>query len=117
MSNGAAGLQVGLVRLEGPIVAMRAHAHSLALVWHSSAPQDKRQSLHAAIWDVAEQTQVHPQPSTDISVSYCLPCSAGDDITCTAGTLCMMYLQKAVMCVLAAAVKPMVRRQNLGCEH
>ena len=44
--------------LEGAIVAMAAQGHLLALVWHSGSPQGKLQTLTAAIWDVAEQTQV-----------------------------------------------------------
>ena len=56
--HSCAGLQVGVVTLEGRIVAMAASGHSLAIVWHSGPPQGKQQTLTAAIWDIAEQSQV-----------------------------------------------------------
>lgn len=55
---GAAGVQTGVVSLEGPIVALAAKGHQLALVWHSGNPLGKSQTLSAAQWDVAEQAQV-----------------------------------------------------------
>lgn len=53
-----AGLQIGVLSMEGPAVALTARGHSLALVWHSAHPQGKQQHLSAAVWDLAEQTQV-----------------------------------------------------------
>ena len=58
---------MGVVALEGAVVAMAARGHHLAIVWHAGPPQGKHQTLSAAIWDTAEQSQVGGRTSLVMS--------------------------------------------------
>ena len=52
-----AGLQTGVLALEGAAVALAAEGQNLALVWHKGLCQGRDQNLGVAVWDMAEQTQ------------------------------------------------------------
>lgn len=48
-----------MISLAGPPVALAAHGHLLAAVWHAAAPTPSGdQQLAYAIYDVAEQREV-----------------------------------------------------------
>ena len=56
--------------LQGPVVALAAQGHLLAMVWHASLPASSEdQSLQYAVLDVSQQQQVQ---SLSLCGSLCL---------------------------------------------
>lgn len=55
----AAGIQTHVMSIPGPVVALAAHEHLLAVVWHAGPPfASGSQCLHFSLLDAADQSQV-----------------------------------------------------------
>ena len=54
-----AGIQTNVMSMPGPVVAIAAHEHLLAIVWHAGPPfASCSQCLHFSLLDAADQSQV-----------------------------------------------------------
>ncbi|KAK9832382.1 hypothetical protein WJX74_008412 [Apatococcus lobatus] len=54
-----AGIQTNVMSMPGPVVAIAAHEHLLAVVWHAGMPfASGSQCLHFSLLDAADQTQL-----------------------------------------------------------